>query len=225
MSVRDHSFLFESLDSKQPSTTRKVHLRRLYDILQLCFQRNDFQRAKRVWAILARCKEIDWLALWTTGLHILAEDDAHENKTQRTVEYLRAMMLQYPDDREAILKELIFRLLLAGKCREALDELDLYLPSFPYQDNPVFHIYAGLISLYLAQPTLASAKLLNPILVRDAQTHFEHAKALDQENVVAQAFLDKILAMQNDQGNSYEESDDENMVLDTALPEKKRART
>ena len=27
-----------------------------------------------------------------------------------------------------------------------------YLPSYPYQDNPVLHVYAGLIALYLAQP-------------------------------------------------------------------------
>ena len=56
--------------------------------------------------------------------------------------------------------------------RRAMEELDLYvtglsctrmpsvltklssryLPSYPYQDNPVLHIYAGLIALYLAQP-------------------------------------------------------------------------
>ncbi len=55
--------------------------------------------------------------------------------------------------------------------RRAMEELDLYvfgpnilpsfkcnnsliryLPSYPYQDNPVFHTYAGLIALHLAQP-------------------------------------------------------------------------
>lgn len=33
-----------------------------------------------------------------------------------------------------------------------IDIFDRYLPSLPYQDNPVLHVYAGFISLFLAQP-------------------------------------------------------------------------
>lgn len=98
MSSNKHVFLFSSLGSKGPLTARKVHLRRLSDLLHLCIQRNDFQRARRIWAILARCNEVDWKALWTTGLHILSELDVGECSTQRSVEYLRTMMLHYPDD-------------------------------------------------------------------------------------------------------------------------------
>lgn len=75
-------------------------------------------------------------------------------------------------------------LIHAGQHRRALEELDLYvpqppkrtaavnppltgrsashshphryLPSYPYQDNPVLHVYAGLMALYLAQPASAS---------------------------------------------------------------------
>lgn len=71
--------------------------------------------------------------------------------------------------RELILKELTLRLIRAGMHREALDELDLLvilrpavqaglmvpnrnLPTFPFQDNPVLHVYAGLLAVYLAQP-------------------------------------------------------------------------
>ena len=93
----DHVFLFASLDSKPPLTTRKVHIRRLYDILQLSIQRQDFERAKRVWAILVHCKEIDWKALWTMGLLIL-ERDSSESNEKNEVEFLRTIMLQYPDD-------------------------------------------------------------------------------------------------------------------------------
>ena len=93
-----HTFLFSSLDSKQPSTARKVHLRRLYDILQLSFQRHQFQRAKRVWAILIHCKEIDWKVLWNVGLCILNEDTTNEGGERVAVEYLRSMMFQCPDD-------------------------------------------------------------------------------------------------------------------------------
>jgi len=212
------------LDSKQPLTTRKVHIRRLYDILQLSIQRHDVQRATRVWSILSRCKEINWPALWTTRLHILGEAHTDEDGVRITVDYLRSMMLQYPQDREAILKELVFRLVLAGKCKEALDELELYLPSFPYQDNPALHIYAGLISLYLAQPTSASARKSDSILLRDAQTHFDHAKALDPNNHLAEAFLKKISILQDDPRDHREESDDDSMFLNET-PGRKRIRT
>lgn len=97
MPFNNHTFLFSSLDSKQPSTARKVHIRRLYDILQLSIQRHQFQRAKRVWAILVHCKEIDWKGLWHVGLHILSEDTTNEDE-HIAVEYLRSMMLQCPDN-------------------------------------------------------------------------------------------------------------------------------
>ena len=98
MVFQEHTFLFTSLSSKQPLTTRKVHIRRLYDILQLSIQRHDVQRAKRVWSILSRCKEINWLALWRTGLHILGEAHTDVDGMRATVGYLHSMMLQYPDD-------------------------------------------------------------------------------------------------------------------------------
>jgi len=98
MSSDEHLFLYSSLNSKKPLTARKIHLRRLYDILQLSIQRHDFFRAKSVWAILSRCKEIDWKALWTTGLLIIGECDDNGRALQTSVDYLRAMMLQRPED-------------------------------------------------------------------------------------------------------------------------------
>ena len=94
----DHIFLFASFNCKRPISSRKVHLRRLYDILQLCIHRQDFGRAKHVWAILIRCKEVDWKALWTIGLHILGANESTDGKMEVSIEYLRTMMLQYPDD-------------------------------------------------------------------------------------------------------------------------------
>jgi len=92
-----------------------------------------------------------------------------------------------------------------------------YLPAFPYQDNPLLHLYAGLISLHLSQPSLneeeevanrissvvhlpnrigQSAKRhgngFNPNLLRDAQAYFERAKELDPENTLTQAFLARV---------------------------------
>lgn len=115
------------------------------------------------------------------------------------INFLTAMMIQRPQERETILKELLLRLIQGGQHRKALDELELYLPSLPYQDNPVLHIYAGLLCLYLAQPKTVELvsggqgeDSWNPSLLRDAQSHLERAKALDPDNTVATTFLDKL---------------------------------
>ncbi|KAA1466752.1 hypothetical protein DENSPDRAFT_876779 [Dentipellis sp. KUC8613] len=199
-----HTFLFSSLNSKAPRTARKVHLRRLYDVFQLTLQRGDLPRARRAWAILVRCKEVSWRDMWRSSLAVVGAGDAaggRDRETQeRRVEFLRVLLLQHPEEREAVLQEMVLLLIMSGKHREALDELELYLPSFPFQDNPVLHIYAGLICLYLAQPdpeadTREGADAdapFNPILLRDAHGHLERAKLLDPDNVVAQAFLEKI---------------------------------
>ncbi len=101
MSSTDYSFLFSSLNAKQPTTARKVHIRRLYDILQLCIQRHDWVRAKRAWAILARCREVDWKVMWRTSVLLLGEGDPDTNDVQANedrVRFLSLMMRQHPDE-------------------------------------------------------------------------------------------------------------------------------
>lgn len=97
MVAHDHSFLFASLGSKQPHSARKVHIRRLYDVFQLFIARRDLARAKRAWAILVRCKEIDWSVMWTTGLQLLGDTPDGETSTVKQ-EFLRTMMLQKTDE-------------------------------------------------------------------------------------------------------------------------------
>ena len=98
ISESDNRFLFAPLDSRRPRAARRVHIRRLYDVLQLSIQRNDVTRARRAWAILARCKEIDWKAMWTTAVHILGEGEDKDDAESHKIEFLRAMMLQRSDD-------------------------------------------------------------------------------------------------------------------------------
>jgi RNA polymerase I-specific transcription initiation factor RRN11 len=149
--MSDH--IFASLETRQPKVTRKIHIRRLYDVLQLCIHRNDLKRARRAWSILIRCKEIDLKTEWLTAVHLLTENtsQADDNNPEK-LDFLRAMMLQYPEQvnctvyltiyvslsnillhlqRETVLRELVLRLILSGRQREALDELELYvcLPS------------------------------------------------------------------------------------------------
>ncbi|KAF8076599.1 hypothetical protein FPV67DRAFT_423456 [Lyophyllum atratum] len=230
MSSSNHKhdkFLFASLDSRKPLTARKVHIRRLYDVLQLCIHRNDLERASQAWCILARCKEVHWMSMWTTGLLLMGANTDEGNRTSKRIEYLRSLMPRHQDDRERILQELIIQFIQSNRHREAMDELELYLPSFPYQDNPVLHIYAGLICIYLAQPMTPNTPF-NPILLRNAQSHFEHAQGIDPNNVVAQGFLNKIPTLfdtlENRQLADPDSEDDESMPTDDS-PRRKRVRT
>lgn len=94
----EHTFLFASLGDKKPLTARRVHIRRLYDLLQLCLQRNDLPRAKRAWAILARCKEVDWKGMWTTALQLLGNEYDDLELDLPRYDFLRAIMLQNSEE-------------------------------------------------------------------------------------------------------------------------------
>ena len=125
-------------------TTRKHHICRLYDLLQLCIAHGDVQRASGAWSILSRCKELDWISMWRLGLLITSKTASSENSMQqsRDVEFLKRIMshsksasdvrpflLVYhywnSDQKQAILKELIMRLARQGKYKDALDQLEL----------------------------------------------------------------------------------------------------
>ncbi|KAG6821541.1 hypothetical protein H0H93_000050 [Arthromyces matolae] len=232
-----NDYLFSSLDSQEPITSRKAHIRRLYDVLELCIHRNDLQRAMRAWSILARCKEVQWMSMWTTGLLLISAHEDNGLDASNRLDYLRTMMLRHQDERENILAELVVQLIKSGRHKEALDELELYLPSFPFQDNPVLHIYAALICLYLAQPaelsklikSTTAGGLFNSILVREAQSHFQHAQGVDPDNALACRFLEKLPQLCEslpDRQNATAESEDENTEMITAdSPRRKRVRT
>ncbi|KAF9520862.1 hypothetical protein BS47DRAFT_1286631 [Hydnum rufescens UP504] len=195
-----------NLSLEPTSSARKFHIRRLQDILQLSVQREDFARAKKAWAILARCTEVDWITIWETGLSVigkatgqsLEEHDTSRMGNRERLDYLKIVMLRHKPGREQILQEIVLTLIASQRHQEALDELELYLPSFPFQDNPVLHTYAGLIALFLAQPAgsisgpRSQSQAREAMLIREAKSHFERALALDQENVVSLRFLDKV---------------------------------
>ncbi|KAL0949319.1 hypothetical protein HGRIS_009394 [Hohenbuehelia grisea] len=192
-SLTRDAFLFAFPNNRKPFDARRTHMYRVHDILCLCLQRGDMDRARRAWCLLARCPEVKWMTLWSTAMFMLAGDYSDvRGRQQAKIDFLRAVMLQYSDDREAILKEIALCMILSGKHREALSELELYLPSFPYHDNPSLHILAGMISLYLAQSDIEGRTHFDRILVRDSQAHFERAIALNDKDDFAQAFLTKV---------------------------------
>jgi hypothetical protein len=95
------SFLFASPDGKAPSTARRVHLRRLRDILHLSIQRGDLPLARRAFGLLSRCEEINWTVIWKIGLALLAVNYSPPGDvlgTAKHIEFLRVMMLQHPEE-------------------------------------------------------------------------------------------------------------------------------
>jgi RNA polymerase I-specific transcription initiation factor RRN11 len=143
MSSDKYSFLFALPEAKQTLSARKVHIRRLYDILELCIYRNDISRAKKAWSILIRCKEINWKAMWRTATLLVGEHENSESLARHRLEFLTTMMLQLPEavseltlcrtiltaamQRESIIQEMILHLIVARQHRKALDELELFV--------------------------------------------------------------------------------------------------
>ena len=72
-----------------------------------------------------------------------------------------------------------------------------YLPSFPYQDNPVLHIYAGSICLYMSQDPESRKDYKSPeSLLEEAKAHFNRVITIDPGNCVAHIFLDQVYPME-----------------------------
>ena len=101
MPMDDHIFLFEFVNEKTSLTARDIHIRRLYDVIQLSIQRDEYLRARRAFGILARCKEIKWKDLWRLALLLLADSEevpTSKDGSLTRLEFLRIMMLQHPED-------------------------------------------------------------------------------------------------------------------------------
>lgn len=87
-------FLFDSFGSKDPNSTRKQHLKTVYDILQLSILQKDIPRAQKAWSILIRCPEFNASSLWKIGLGLV------RNQSQESLEqlsFLRSTMLSSND--------------------------------------------------------------------------------------------------------------------------------
>ncbi|KAG8748483.1 hypothetical protein FRC10_003616 [Ceratobasidium sp. 414] len=228
-----------------PSTSsRKQHIRFTYDILHVCLQRGDLARARRAWSILVKCPEIDLRTIWQVGLALIPREGEEREKkgraTREHVGYLKRVRLQIPDmtrvarvKQETLLKETVLALIDMGEYREALDELDLYIVTMPFDQNTVLHIYAGMLWLYTAQPRqehnedggepleddggAISTRGWDTARVASAKRHFRRALALDPDNAFARGFLSRLGAdvqeTQHEPAAAMEVDDDDVILL------------
>lgn len=226
----NHQFLFSLLEDKPRLTSRRIHIRRLYDILHLSLQQHDLVRAQRAWAILARCNEVHWKNLWTLSVGLLDRHVGDVDSVPTKIDYLKAMMLQHPDEREQILSELIHLYILSGRHRDALDELEFCLPSFPYYDNPTLHLYAGLCCMFNARPSNVlvegddDSSAADRNLTDRAQIFFQRAKALDPNNIVVDSLVNMAQCLLQAPHAGPHESDEEAMPDSPQTSRTKRLR-
>lgn len=90
-------------------SARKFHLRRINDVLHLCLQRGDIERARGAFSVLIRCREIEVWDLWRVGLSLVDLENSpmvhgkgKEKETEthgismgeRRVEYLKNVVAQ-----------------------------------------------------------------------------------------------------------------------------------
>lgn len=87
-------FSFPTSLSGSITSTRKTHIHRLNDVLNIFIGRGDLKRARQAWAILARCREYDWSSLWKTGLLLTKASDSQlfERSFGREIGYLKSMI-------------------------------------------------------------------------------------------------------------------------------------
>ena len=79
------------------SSTRKLRIRQLNDVLHLSIQRGDLVRARRAWAVLIQCKEYNWKAMWKTGLLLASDPENAVTGGEEKIEFLKKTMRQLPE--------------------------------------------------------------------------------------------------------------------------------
>ncbi|EIW69960.1 hypothetical protein TREMEDRAFT_17734, partial [Tremella mesenterica DSM 1558] len=139
---------------------RAIYLHNLSSLFHACLVRGDLDRARRAWSILVQCREVDWKTRSYWGLEVLQavpsipiRQSQFTDDNREAERWLRTLQLSAKDhDKPQLLLALVLHLIKHDRHRQALDELELYLPSPPYDDVSTLHTYAGMLSFYLAQP-------------------------------------------------------------------------
>ena len=65
--------------------------------------------------------------MWATAVYLVGSGHSQEEDIPKQLAFLRELMLHIPSDREVILQEMIFRLIILERHQDALDELELYV--------------------------------------------------------------------------------------------------
>ncbi|PLW12112.1 hypothetical protein PCANC_00901 [Puccinia coronata f. sp. avenae] len=200
--------------SLNPTTggARKFHIRRLFDLLQLCLLRKQHDQARQTWSILIRCREVDFAMLWDLGLRVmhlpLPTSLSDPSEVDNHLSYLKTCRNLSDQETAKVLMEYISVLVSVGRLKEAFDELQLCLSTPPCSQHAGLHEYAGLVTLSIIPPPEPSddpddesePKLLTineyldaiseHLMFGKAKAYFERAQSLDSTCVISSAYLE-----------------------------------
>ncbi|CAG8433074.1 10703_t:CDS:2 [Diversispora eburnea] len=133
------------MPKKTRNFLRRAHLSNLFNLLQITLRERNYCRANRIIEILLQCPEIDISLIWQYAVDILT----HLGRPERDcIEFFNQLLL-HTKNAEDILLELIFYQIKYGQAEEALVTLETYLPQSPYNENPLFHGYTGMLAFSL----------------------------------------------------------------------------
>ncbi|EJT47896.1 hypothetical protein A1Q2_02495 [Trichosporon asahii var. asahii CBS 8904] len=204
---------------RQPTSVRGAYLQNLVDCVHICILRGLYDKARRAWAILVRCPDIDWKQRWGWGLFLLTRDaegrqpttEGGESLSRRgqdsATDYLTKLRLQKP----AVLEELAQHLVYTGRYEPALNELETFWLAQPESKRREARggpsSDAGLETSRRRGSSSSSSDIedsepsaVHPKLTTDeppdesklqkARYHFGNALQVDPSHTVAKGFID-----------------------------------
>lgn len=162
-----NDFALETHDVKfrEPSH-RRLHLQRIFDLLNLSIGRRDGVRAFRCLRILLKSHEWRPIELWRYALEIttiitrgddqLEQDGVPFQKhlARKRLAFLREVSKARTGLQLDVFIEIVPELLALGEEQQALAELDIVLHQYPYRLEPILHLYSALIFLKLSSPSV-----------------------------------------------------------------------
>lgn len=142
---------------------RRLHIRRVFDVMQLMILRRDMDRAARCLHILLKSHEWRPLEMWKWGLLVATLAD---QPNDMALQYLQRISRTRPALRPFTLPYLVREWIICGHYKKAHEELLSVISSYPHRQNPQLHTYLGLLTLH------ASSTHMNQSFSSDSTSPF-----------------------------------------------------
>ncbi|WFD36453.1 hypothetical protein MCUN1_003332 [Malassezia cuniculi] len=178
-----------SVNTADARNQRRLHVRRLFDLVHLCILRGDRRRAARALQLLMHTYEWRPSELWHLGL-VVAGMPGDKDYSAR---YLGQMSLRHPELRSVLMPHLAYALIKEERYAEARDEIEKYvfykkltsvISTRPHRYNPQLHVYLALLILHgsvgptESEEPLGFLSAVPSAAIRAAEQHFTNAVQL-----------------------------------------------
>ncbi|EPY49328.1 RNA polymerase I transcription factor subunit Rrn11 [Schizosaccharomyces cryophilus OY26] len=139
------------------SRFKTKHIDALCTLMHLCLLREDYHRAFHAFSLLLRSKGVDICKLWNIGLEIL-----NQIKPDASTEYLERLIARFPANpnknrtqrsltSEQFFPAYILLLIQRQEYQRAMNALNEYMLSPPFNQNKALYEYSGMLCFELAK--------------------------------------------------------------------------